>query len=114
VCGTHLLDVSHKVGILDWHQEPNERPRTFLRLADARNLVQRLAAEEIRNGVIRMFPPDSVFYALRPISPAVRFVPSKLPRVELPGLHLEFPKNCEGVSMATVRAGWDWRNEAAV
>jgi hypothetical protein len=102
--------VSQKVGILDWHQQADERPRTFLRLPDARNLVQRLAAEEIRNGVIRMFPPDSVFYALRPVSPNRRFVPTTLPPIELPGLHLEFPKNCEGVSMATVRAGWDWQN----
>lgn len=32
-----------------------------------------------------------------------------LPAIELPGLHLEFPKNCEGVSMASVRANWQWQ-----
>ena len=31
-----------------------------------------------------------------------------MPPVELPGLHLEFAKNCEGVSMASVRANWNW------
>jgi hypothetical protein len=31
-----------------------------------------------------------------------------LPPLELPGLHLEKPKNCEGISMASVRANWSW------
>jgi hypothetical protein len=28
--------------------------------------------------------------------------------IELPGLHMEFPKSCAGESMASVRANWDW------
>jgi hypothetical protein len=32
------------------------------------------------------------------------------PAIELPGLHLEFPKNCEGVSMASVRGNWEWHD----
>jgi hypothetical protein len=103
--------VSQQVGILDWHQEPNERPRTFLRLADARNLVQRLAAEEIRNGLIRMFPPDSVFYALRPISPQIRFVPSKLPPAEVENCKFIPPLTDRRPRIGAVRSGWDWSQE---
>ncbi len=103
--------MSRQVGILDWHQEPSERPRTFLRLADARNLVKRLAAEEIRNGVIRMFAPDSVFYALRPIAPQVRFVPTKLPPAEVENCKFIRPLTDLRPSMAAVCAGWDWAHE---
>jgi len=29
--------------------------------------------------------------------------------IELPGLHMEFPKSCAGESMASVRANWQWQ-----
>lgn len=98
--------------VLDWHQEANERARTFLAASDAENLVQRLAAEKIRKGVIRMFAPDSVFYALRPVAPQQRFIPAKLPPIESRDCYFVPPETAEVPSWAGVREGWDWKPES--
>ena len=98
-----------RVGVLDWHQEPGERARTFLSVADAERLVARLAAEPIRHGLIRMFAPDSVFYALRPIAPQIRFIPAVLPPVEIENCHFAPPENPNLYpNMAAVRDLWEW------
>jgi hypothetical protein len=99
-----------RVGFLAHYQPMDARPSTFISKDVAEQLLARLAAEKISSKVIRAFPPDSSFLVLKPILHNFSFIPGKLPRVELPGLHLEFPKNCEGVSMAAVRSLWDWRD----
>ena len=98
-----------RVGVLDWHQAPSERARTFLSCPDAEKLVKRLAAEKLRNGLIRMFAPDSVFYALRPISPQVRFIPTKLPPIEVENCKFIPPFDATRPSLASIRDGWDWQ-----
>ena len=85
-----------RVAVLDWHQGASDRARTFISSGDAERLVKRLAAEEIRPGkMIRMFSPDSVFYALRPVSPQaqVRYIPAKLPSGEIGGTRFRQPSD---------------------
>ena len=85
-----------RVSVLDWHQHPSDRARTFISAGDAERLVKRLAAEEIRPGkLIRMFSPDSVFYALRPVSPSaqVRYVPATLPSGNIGGTRFRQPSD---------------------
>lgn len=95
------------IGFLAHDQSRFIKPKTFISKDDADLLVAEMVAERISSKLIRAFGPDSPFRALRR---PTRYVPAILPPVELPGLHLEFPKNCEGVSMASVRANWDWKN----
>jgi len=82
----------------------------------AEDLVQRMVAERISRKLIRLFGPESIFPVLKHVSSSSNIaapIPAgPLAPIELPGLHLEFPKNCEGVSMASVRAGWDWSASA--
>jgi hypothetical protein len=96
-----------RIKVLDWHQEPNDRARTFLSEPDALRLVGRLAAEHIRSGTIRMFAPDSVFYALRPVAPQVRLIPTKLPPVEVENCKFQRAKSDPRPSLASVVDGWD-------
>jgi hypothetical protein len=54
--------------------------RTAIPADVADELLQRMAAEPISQGVIRMMAPDSVFLpAIREIAPDVCFVPTTLP-----------------------------------
>jgi hypothetical protein len=83
-----------RVSVLDWHQHPSDRARTFISAGDAERLVKRLAAEEIRPGkMIRMFSPDSVFYALRPVSPQIRYIPAKLSSGNIGGTRFRQPSD---------------------
>ena len=94
-----------RVGVLDFDQCLGTAPRTFLAKEDADALVHQMIAERLSAKVIRIFSPDSPFRLLRSTN---SYLPPKLPPIELPGLKLEIPKNCEGVSMAGVCAGWRW------
>lgn len=101
-----------RYSVLDWHQEPTARAQNFMAAPDAEALVKRLAAEKIRKGVIRMFSPDSVFYALRPIAPQVRFIPTKLPPVEVECCKFIPPITSPQPSVAAIRERWDWSKDA--
>ena len=101
-----------RVAVLDWHQDADARARTFISASDAERLVKRLAAEEIRPGkTIRMFSPDSVFYALRPIAPQLRSIPAKLPPAEVENCKFVPPRTDRRPRLATLRTGWDWMHE---
>jgi hypothetical protein len=47
-----------------------------------------MIAEPISARVIRMFPPSSVFLALRPIRPSSHYVPDVLPPMETGGCEM--------------------------
>jgi hypothetical protein len=94
-----------RVGFLAHDQDRITRPKTFISKDDADLLVANMAAERISSKLIRAFAPDSPFRALcRPTC----FVPTKLPAVDLPGLHFEQPKSQPQRSMALVR--WHWQH----
>lgn len=86
--------MSQQIGILDWHQEANVRPTTFIPKWAADLLVSRLAAEKLSGKVIRRFAPDSVFYARQPF----RSEPQDLSKlslapVEVDGSRFRAPSN---------------------
>jgi hypothetical protein len=100
--------VSQQVGILDWHQEVTVRPTTFIPKWAAELLVARLAAEKVSSRIIRRFAPDSVFYARQPLPETSRFIPSKLPPVEVGNCRFVPPFATTRPSPAAIREGWDW------
>ncbi len=100
-----------RVGVLDWHQSADERARTYMAKRDADLLVERLAAERLKNGLIRMFSPDSVFYFLRPVAPQIRFIPTKLPPVEVEDCHFLPPKSSNRSSSKAIREQWNWAHD---
>ncbi len=78
----------------------------------ADQLVQRMAAERISAKVIRMMRPDSVFLAaVKTVLPQVKYVPMKLPPVEVENCKFIRPKTDPRPSVAAIRAGWDWSHD---
>lgn len=73
------------------HNQPVTSTRTTLIEADiAAELLRRLAAEPIRQGLIRMLPPESVIAKAAP--PDIKnFLPSKLPAREVSGCKFKAP-----------------------
>jgi hypothetical protein len=58
----------------------------------AAELVRRLAAEPIRQGVIRMFGPGSIFASpLKAALPQTSYIPEKLPPAEVEGTYFDPP-----------------------
>lgn len=104
--------MSQQVGILDWHQPVDARPTTFIPKWAANLLVARLAAEKLSGRVIRRFAPDSVFYACQPLPESRRFIPAKLPPVEVENCRYVPPRTDLRPRIATLEAGWDWTREA--
>ena len=103
--------MSKLIGIIDWHEEANSRPKTLIPQWAADLLVQRCAAEKISARIIRRFAPDSVFFARRPLPDSPRFIPTKLPPAEVENCKFVPPLSLPRPSMAAIRAGWDWSTD---
>jgi hypothetical protein len=113
--------VSHKahIEVLAWHQPEDARSSTRIDAAVAHDLVQRMAAERINSGKIRMFSPDSVYMAGRQLSPEYIGLLSGLPPAEIGNCKFippPMPKNdtiprvqWENVVLAS--QSWDWTAE---
>lgn len=69
------------VGLLAHHQPENVRPTTHIPRGVAAELIRRLAAEPIRQGVIRMMPPSSAIAKTAGIF--AEYFPDKLPPREV-------------------------------
>jgi hypothetical protein len=88
--------VSHRayVRVLSHHQPIGSRTRTAIPADVAEQLVQRMAAEQISQDVIRMMAPDSVFLrAIQEVSPQVRYIPAKLASGEVGGTRFREPSD---------------------
>jgi hypothetical protein len=79
----------------------------------ADELVQRMAAERVSQGVIRMMSPDSVFLpAVQKVLPETRYVPMRLPAREIENCYFVPPSTDRRPRVATLRQGWDWSKES--
>ena len=64
--------------------------------------------EDPRKGIICR---ELLHFGYRPLvstMPTIEENVRTLPPIELPGLRLQSSRNCEGISMAAVRANWRW------
>ena len=123
--------MSHKpyIGLLAHHEPRDARPTSFIPADQADFLLEQLAAEPISQRVIRMLPPDSVFFAFSEISkenprscavlgslPAVVQI-SGLPPTELPGLRFQPPADQRFrhvLNIPIVKEAWqNWRAQLA-
>jgi hypothetical protein len=69
----------------------------------ADELVRRMAAEPIRQGLIRMLPPDSIFPVQAAFSQAPRYIPEKLPPAEVAGTYFQPPESGSSSSSSVPR-----------
>ncbi len=96
MCGsTRIAFVSPKmpqIAVLAHHQEAKSHRDTFVPRDIADLLVERMVAERLSQGLIRMFPPDSIF-------PVQKFVTlplpwdGKLPPRDVPGVYFQEPQS---------------------
>ena len=100
------------VGFLAFYQPSSTRPTTHVTRELADVLVNRLAAERISAKLIRAVPPESVYAAAKPPCSSARYLPAKLPPVEVGNCKFIPPASAPGPTMTAVREGWDWASEA--
>lgn len=101
-----------QVAVLSHQQPIGSRTSTFIPRDVADGLVQRMAAERLSQGVIRMMPPSSIFLpAVKSALPQVKYVPMKLPPVEVENCKFVRPTSDVRPSLASIRAGWNWSRE---
>lgn len=105
--------MSHKahIEVLAFHQPDEARSRTFVPAEVAKDLLQRMAAERINSGKIRMFSPTSIYLAGRQLSPEYLGMLSGLPPAEVENCKFVRAKSDPRPAMSTVREGWDWAYE---
>lgn len=100
------------IAVLSHHQPAGSRAGTFLPPDVADELVRRMAAERLSAKVIRMMRPDSVFLAaVKAVLPEVRYVPVKLPAVEVENCRFVPPASDPRPRASALRAAWDWKRE---
>lgn len=87
------------VKVLEHFQAPGSHSTAALPSDVADLLVQRMVAERISQKVIRMLPPDSVFVAAKPACDLLaRYIPEKLPPVEIEGTYFDPPDAADNLS----------------
>jgi len=73
-------------------------------------MCTRMAAERISQSKIRLFSPDSLFPLLKPVAESSRFVPGKLPPLEVANCKFIPPPSwtASHPSAAGIAEAWDW------
>ena len=85
--------MSSNVGVLAHNQPLTGKANTHVDRDVAYELLRRMVAEPITHKLIRMFPPESVFPAIRMFSGRKIYVPEKLPPREVPGCWFQLPQS---------------------